>query len=674
MALRQLNFIAETQGSALGTAMAPLREGRRGAVSALRDARRRLLMFAANGLCVFVLGVAVQVALIRYLGMGHISSYVVKTALSVELSFPLSRYLTWRDRDVPLTAALVRFNLQQLAVAGTGVALYAGLDHFGMNYIAGNVAVAAVVAPVSFVASDRWSMSARASTPSLRALPWPLFALLVVQVLLSMRLIWSNTASLDEATCLFVGSQDLSHWIHGAPIIEYQRFLSGSPAVYPPLAALVNAVGGLTAARFLSLAFMVGATCLLYVTATRLFDKRAALLAAGVFACLAGTQFLGALATPDPMALFLLALSACLVVGRQDAYDTLTDIACSTVIAGAVLAVANADKYATALWDPVVIGLACCASPMAGYPWQNGVGRAARFAVALGAFLAAGLAVGKTEYLEGIMASTLARSSFQIGIGQPAGLVAREAWTWVGLVLVLGLLGVLLLLVSGSSFPRASRGTLAFLGVLLLVAAVVVPLGQARVGTTAALQKHVVFGAWFGCILAGWALRRVLHFRVLIGACFCVLLVPVSAVNAITAQSLYNWPTENPAFISALKEYVRPGNQRYLISGFSDVTAYYVGDVSPFQWRQAGSYSYVDPQTGRTLYNGAALADAVKRCAVTLIILDFDGSGMTGESADDYLVADDIASYGGYQIVGQLPPSNSSSNDYYTVWRVIGNG
>lgn len=674
MALRQLNYLAETQGSALGTALVPLREGRQGAMSSLRDARKRLLTFAANGLLVFVFGVAVQLGLIHYLRMGHVRSYIIQTVLSIPLSFLLSRYLTWRDRNVALASALVRFSLQQLAVTGLGVALYAGLDHFGMNYIAGNVAVTAVLTPVSFAAGNQWSMSDRASSLSLRALPWPLFPVLAVQILLSMRLIWSNTASIDEATYLFVGGQDLRHWIHGVPIISYQTFLSGSPAVYPPIGAIVNAVGGLTAARFLSLAFMAGATCLLYVTATRLFDKGTALLAVALFACLAGTQFLGALATYDAMALFLLALSAYLVVGRQNAYDTLTDVACSTVIAGAVLALANADKYATGLWDPVVIGLACCAPPMAGYPWRYGVGRALRFAVALGAFLAAGLAIGKAKYVEGIMTTTVARSSSQIGMGEPGSLVLHDAWNWVGLVLVLGVLGMLFLLGSGSRFPHATRGALAFLGFLLLVAAVVAPLNQARIGTTVSLQKHVIFGAWFGCVLAGWALDRMLRFRVLIGACCCALLVPVAAVNAITAQGLYNWPTENPAFISALREYVRPGNERYLISGSADVPAYYMDDVSSLQWKEVGSYSYVDPQTGETLYNGPALADAIKHRVFTLIILNFDGNGLADEPADDYMVAADIVSYGGYKIVGRLPPSDSSSNDYYTVWRATGDG
>ena len=497
--------------------------------------------------------------------------------------------------------------------------------------------------------------------------------MLVIQVLLSMRLIWSNTAYIDEATYLFVGTQDLNHWIHGVPIEDYQTFLSGSPAVYPPLAALVNAVGGLTAARFLSLAFMAGTTCLLYVTASRLFDKWTALLGAALFAGLAGTQFLGALATYDAMALFLLALSAYLVVGRKNAYDTLTDVACSSVIAAALLAVANAAKYATALWDPAVIALACCTPAMARYSWRYGIGRALRFAVALGAFLVIGLAIGKAKYVKGILNTTVARSSKQIGMGQPASLVLRDTWAWIGYVLVFAILGMILLLLEDRSrFPGARRGAVAVLCLILLFAAIAAPLNQARIGTSVSLQKHVIFGAWFGCVLAGYAVTWILRARVLISLGACALLVSLGGVNAVTAQGLYNWPTENPAFISALKRYVRPGDEEYLISGYSDIPAYYVEDVASLQWKEVGNLSYRDPQTGVTLVNGPAYAAAIQHRAFNLIILNFRGNGVPGEPADDYLIAADIAKYGGYKVAGRLPPTDSSAGSYYTIWRVTG--
>jgi putative flippase GtrA len=667
MGLRHLNYIAEVQAPALDTA-----QGARVALSALWRARRRLLTFAANGLFVFVFGVAVQYVLIHRVGMSHVASYIVQTVLSVQLNFLLSRYLTWRDRDLGLGSALVRFNAQQLATTGLGIGLYAGLNHFGMNYITANVVVTGFLTPVSFVIGNQWSMAERTTSLRLRDLPWPLLVVLVVQALLSMRLIWSNTAFIDEATYLYVGSQDLNHWIHGISIRDYQTFMSGAPVIYPPIAAIVNAVGGLVAVRFLSLAFMVGANCLLYVTTSRLFDKWTALAASALWAGLAGTQFLDALATYDAMALFLLVLSAYLVVGRKNAYDTLTDVAYSTVTAGAVLALANADKYATTLWDPVVIGLACCAPPMAGYSWQYGIGRALRFTVTLGAFLAVGLAIGKAKYIQGILYTTVNRSSSQVGMGQPASLVLHDAWKWAGYVVVLAVIGALFLLGSKRRFPDAMRGALLVLGLLLLLAAVAAPLNQARIGTSVSLQKHVDFGAWFGCVIAGYAITRLLRFRALIGLACCALVVPLAATNAITAQGYYTWPIENMAFIAALKTYVHPGDQKYLISGYDDVPGYYVDYVSSIQWKEAGTYSYVDPRTGQYLLNGPAFADAIKHRTFTLIILNFASNNGPDEPENDYLIAANIAKYGDYKVVGHLPPSDSASHNYYTVWRLTG--
>ncbi|HTU75745.1 MAG TPA: GtrA family protein [Trebonia sp.] len=668
MALRHLDYIAEVQGPA----PEPRRGGLRGALSALWGARKRLATFAANGLFVFVFGVAVQYALIHYLRMGHVPSYIIQTVLSVQLNFVLSRYLTWRDRQVAPLAALVRFNVQQATITGLGVALYTGLDHFGMNYITGNIAVTAILTPASFVIGNKWSMSERASSLSLRTVPWPLLVVLIIQALLSIRLMWSNTTFIDEATYMFVGAQEITHWIHGTPVEDYQTFLSGSPAAYPPIAALVAAVGGLTAARFLSLAFMLGISCLLYATANRLFGGWAALVAVALFASLPGTQFLGALATYDPMALFLLVLAAYLVAGQKNAYGTLTGTAYSTVIAGAVLALANATKYATALWDPVIIGLACCAPLLGGYSWRYGIGRALRLAVTLGLLLGVGLAIGKAKYIHGILYTTVERSSQYAEMGQPASLVLHDAWKWVGLVIVLAIIGALALLAGGRSrFPSATRGALVVLAMILVFAVVAAPLNQARIGTSASLQKHVVFGAWFGCILAGYLAVRLLRFRVLAGACSVLFLVPLAAFNTTAAQGFYGWPTENTAFIAGLKEYVHPGAERYLISGYDDIPAHYVGDVSSVQWKEAGNYSYVDPQTGKFLLNGPAFADAIKNRVFSVIILNFGADG-PNEPGNDYLIQADIAKYGDYKIVGHLPPSDTSMNNYYTVWRVTG--
>lgn len=122
--------------------------------------RFRLVMFFVNGMNVFAVGLLIQVILIRYAGIGHVSSYISQTIVSVQISFLLCRFITWRDRDVAIVAALFRFNLQQLTVTGIGMAGYAGLEQLGVNYITANVAVTAVLTPVSFLSSHKWSLTA----------------------------------------------------------------------------------------------------------------------------------------------------------------------------------------------------------------------------------------------------------------------------------------------------------------------------------------------------------------------------------------------------------------------------------------------------------------------------------------------------------------------------------
>ena len=68
--------------------------------------------------------------------------------------------------------------------------------------------------------------------------------------------------------------------------------------------------------------FMLGATCCLWGMTSRLFDRRAAFFAAAIFAGLGSTQYLGAFATYDPMALFLMAAAAWCAVAARDRSDS----------------------------------------------------------------------------------------------------------------------------------------------------------------------------------------------------------------------------------------------------------------------------------------------------------------------------------------------------------------
>jgi len=141
------------------------------------------------------------------------------------------------------------------------------------------------------------------------------------------------------------------------------------------------------------------------------------------------------------------------------------------------------------------------------------------------------------------------------------------------------------------------------------------------------------------------------------------LVTALSAYYAHQASALYGtWHPENAAFIAGLRQLVRPGSQRYLIEGYDDIPAYYVGpSVNSLQWKEAAAYSYGG------LKGDPALAEAIRNRVFTLVILNF-------QEPQDAAVAADIARSGGYRVAGHLPPSQAGSTTAYTVWRVAGSG
>ena len=91
----------------------------------------------------------------------------------------------------------------------------------------------------------------------------------------------SNTAFEDEGLYLYVGHLEIRHFLHGAALQgDYPSYFSGAPVLYPVLGALADGVGGLAAARALSLLEMLAVTGLIYAMSRRLFNERVGLCAA----------------------------------------------------------------------------------------------------------------------------------------------------------------------------------------------------------------------------------------------------------------------------------------------------------------------------------------------------------------------------------------------------------
>jgi 4-amino-4-deoxy-L-arabinose transferase-like glycosyltransferase len=399
-------------------------------------------------------------------------------------------------------------------------------------------------------------------------IPWPLIGVLLVQAALSLRLIWSNTAFQDESQYIWTGRLEWAHWLSGAPIPDFPSYLSGAPVVYPPLAALA-AVDGLAGARLLSLAFMLGATCLLYAVAGRLYGHWAAIGAAALFGFLGMSQVLGAFATYDAMAVFLLALATWLVVRANGRASELLLLAAAVVIV-----LADAAKYASAMWNPVIFAVAGLTAANGGVGTR--IWRSARLTAYVVALAGAALAIAGPQYEHGIMWTTVSRG---LAANSTPETVLLMSWGWLGSLVAVSAVGV---------FLSWSDGRRMFtLSAILLAAAALAPLDQARISTITSLHKHVVFGAWFASAVGGYAIQRLSRFdtRRMWGAAVTVLASLLVLLPGVGQATLHftTWPSFSksmPSMAAAVDKdgcpclmYAASDAQYYLHLSASQVTA-----------------------------------------------------------------------------------------------------
>jgi hypothetical protein len=474
-----------------------------------------------------------------------------------------------------------------------------------------------------------------------------------VQAALSLRLVRSNTAFQDEALYLYTGHLEWSHWLYGAPAPPVQDYFSGAPVIYPPLGALADTYGGLSGARLLSLLFMLAATSLLYGTARRIFDRRAALFAAALFAGLGATQFLGALATFDAMAIALLALACWLAVRAADTGGRARWL--SLMLGGSVLALANATKYASGLFDPVVIAVA-----MACLWRRRGAGAAAAggavMLTACAALIGAGLKAGGAGYWLGLTSTTLTRA----GDNVPAFGVLYASAEWVGGIAVLAIIGAI------ATFAKRFGLPVRALACILVTALFLAPAEQARIHAITSLFKHVGFGAWFGCITAGFAIACLATAVPAVKAGGAVRAgIAATALGAVAGAGMAgghfsSWPRSASftARLAALAE-----KYRGPVLQDNDVPEYY---VPALRWRtRAGTvqFTYTDPRNGRKLSGRGAYLDAIKHGYFSIIDLSFANT-----IQDDNKITHDISVAGAYRLAAVIPYEVDGVRAAYKIW------
>lgn len=486
-----------------------------------------------------------------------------------------------------------------------------------------------------------------------------LLVILTVQAVLSLQLVRSNTAFTDEALYLWAGHLEWAHWLHGTAIPPFPAYFSGAPVIYPPLGALADSVGGLAGARILSLCFMLGATWLLWATAGRLYGKQAGFLAAGLWAFLGPTLKLGALATFDPMSLFLVALSAWCAVRGVERRDFTRWTAASAV----ALILANAAAYSSAIFDPVVVAIALLTVGQERFTKLPRMRAAALAAYVTSAVILLADA-GGGDYWVGISKTVLSR----VNGTSPARAVLSAAWTWTAPVAVGAVAALMICAATGRS--RRAR----VLVIVLAAALLLVPVEQARIHTMTSLDKHADIGAWFAAIAAGYAVSILGQLRIpamaratVTACCAAALAIPVTT-GLVQARALFGWP-DAQSFIAALRPLVERSRGPLLVEAPSPAR-YYLG--SSVRWQRWSSTWAITLPNGGSVGSSNGVTSAGKPGIYLRRINDgffalVALNSTTTPVLDRQITAAMVRSHR-YRLVTSVPYDASYYAGYYAIW------
>jgi hypothetical protein len=294
------------------------------------------------------------------------------------------------------------------------------------------------------------------------------------------------------------------------------------------------------AARGVSLALMLLATLCVYAMARRLAGPWAGVYGGAMFAVAQSTEALGNLATPDALAVFLLALTGWLVI-RSGAAPWLLLPATFTATAMTLT------KYATVLYLPTLVLLVMLVADRV--TWRRACGRGLLFEAGTAALTATSL-----YFLNAFDAMK------QAVFDQPKGTTPFETFAdhtlrWAAPVLVLALIGVIIYATplgrAMTDGPAPSNWRRLGIGLLLTATALLAPLTQLWLGNDASLHKDIGFGLLFAAVMAGIMLTSVAKAR-FIGPLLVLSMIGYALFNGFTESSKIfgTWPSTKSATAS----------------------------------------------------------------------------------------------------------------------------
>jgi hypothetical protein len=467
-----------------------------------------------------------------------------------------------------------------------------------------------------------------------------------------------NTAFEDESLFLYAGHMELEHVLHGAALQgQYDRYFSGAPVLYPVAAAAVSELGGLAAARALSLAEMLATTALLYSLTRRLFNERAGLCAAMLFSVAESSILLGHFATYDAACLFLLASAAWVMVRTARCRRPVF------LLAAPLAALAVAVKYAGLLFVPTIAVLPALAGwPILGrrvllYPLG--------FAAAVVNLLVGALELGGSPYITAIRSTITSRAHGTV----PVTTILREGAEWGGLIFAAALIGS----IAYAWHPRTepdeqiatpgSRLRRVVLGTVLTGTALLAPAYHVHLQADISFVKHVGFGLFFAAPMAGVGMARLLgdHFRrPQAGVAIWSLALVLGIVQS--ARLYQQWP-ESGTFVRAFSAYLKP-NARYLVE-VPEVPIYYLmgrPDAQPRQFTSTFFISYTNSK--RQVLTGAAGFTAAVQAGYFQII----ACSNQVTPAKDAVLTKALEASSQYYLAVRVPITDAFGPGVYSIW------
>lgn len=471
---------------------------------------------------------------------------------------------------------------------------------------------------------------------------WRLPLILCCQLALTIPWLLNRSVYGDEALYTWAGHIEVSRWLQGRAAPPFGKFFSGLPTLYPPLAALT---GSLVGARLISTFFALLATAMLYLAIRRLCGQASALAGCCLFVAIYPTMHVGSYATYDAMALGFLGMAGYFAVRAAD------DERQWPLLCALAMLLANTAKYATVIYDPVIIGI--CAFRGKGIrPWLETT-----------AWWAAGgcgllFLVGK-PYIGGIEATTLSRTQ---GVTPMTDILwAGFKWEWAVLVPAVA--------VAVWKLARHQWGKDLGLTAVLAGATLLAPLGEARLHTEVSLNKHIAFGAWFGAIAAGYGIGSLLIWlradahRLVFMSAAASAIATVGIAGALGARAASATTAESHVgyLVPKLRLLAVHWRQPFILTD-SSIPKHELPVIAvPQDWRTIQA-----DKEGQVVVSQRYLA-SIRDHRFTVIALSFKGRYKYAETV--YLRA--LTATGEYRFAGDVPFSNGV-HGYYSLWERSG--